>query len=258
MKTYVINLARNKERMQNMERQLGILAVPFERFDACDGYALPEDNRHAAEKARPLGVWNTPGHIGCLFSHRALWKKIAEGAEAYACVLEDDIHIARAVAKLLKCDSNLPKDFDLIRLEWTENRVLLGKKPLFTEVETGVSLYRLYSSSFGTAAYIISRTCARKMMELPENKQRTSDYILFDVKASPADHLVIYQFSPAVVIQDKCLADQERRLNFSSNLDDNAPPRPRMGILKALWKGRFSYVLRILRGYRDLPYLIEN
>jgi len=255
MKIYVINLPRNVERMENMARQLAALGLSFERSDACDGYAMSDSELNAAEKARPLENWASPGHIGCLFSHVSLWKRIADGADAYACIMEDDVHISPTFARFLKHEESFPKNFDLIRCEYSPGRLLLSRRAIFTDVETGIGLYRLRSPSWGAAAYIISRSCAQKMMDIPENQHRVADYLLFDFDESPvARNFAIYQLSPAVVIQDKDIVNKSLRLHFKSDLDPDYVASLPMGTWNAFRTGNFRYLWRTLRGYKPLKY----
>lgn len=217
----------------------------------------PENELKEAIKARPLESWHSPGHIGCLFSHFNLWKRISEGADDYACIMEDDVHISPVFARLVKNENFLPKDFDLIRFEYSPGRLLLSKDKVFTDTKTGVGLHKLRSSSWGAAAYVISRKCAQKMIFIPVDRHRVVDYLLFDLDESPvANDLAIYQFSPAVVIQDKDIADDNIKHHFKSNLDESYVPPTPMETWAALKKGNFSYALRTLCGYKPVPYVI--
>jgi|GEM_PF-6774113 glycosyl transferase family 25 len=256
MKTYVINLAKNTERLRTMAAQLDALGIPFERFEAYDGLSMAPDEVAAAIKARPLQSGWKPGEIGCLFSHQEIWRKVADGPYPYACVMEDDLHISQAIKRLFDQEVLFPRTFDLIRLEFSPGRVLLGKKALLTDQTTGVGLYRLKSPSWGAAAYIISRDCARQMVRIPIAEQRVSDYLLFDFDESPiAGKLALYQFSPAVAIQDKNYDDPTSKFHFVSDLDNDQPMRPHLSMMEALWTGNFPYILRTMRGYKRLSYV---
>jgi hypothetical protein len=94
------------------------------------------------------------------------------------------------------------------------------------------------------------------MAMLPINKHQATDFLLFDFKKSPeAKSFSTYQFSPAVIVQDKNLRGDNRKFGFTSELNDGAPPRAPMGTWAALKKGRFSYIWKTLRGYRLLDFV---
>ena len=94
MKVYVVNLARDVERMASVKRQLDALCVPFERVEAVDGSAMSADELRRAYS--PFRWWCAtgrrirPGEVGCAASHYAIYAK----ADFPVCILEDDVSLA--------------------------------------------------------------------------------------------------------------------------------------------------------------------
>lgn len=94
MQVYLINLERNPERLAAADAQLRRLGVAYTRVAAVDGRSLPKGTLRR-EVARfwwwcHRGYLPQRGQVGCALSHRTVWRLIAEGEEACACILEDD------------------------------------------------------------------------------------------------------------------------------------------------------------------------
>lgn len=98
MRTYIINLARSKERRVYMERLLAIFPSLITEFiDAVDGNLLTSiqikelfDNDYSFKL---YGKQLSRGEIGCTLSHQICYKKLCESSEEYALILEDDLQI---------------------------------------------------------------------------------------------------------------------------------------------------------------------
>ena len=81
LKTYVINLARSKDRRAFQEKQLAALGVEHEFVPAVDGQLLGPEH-HVDSLA--------PGIVGCVLSHIATFRQILADGHAAAVVIEDD------------------------------------------------------------------------------------------------------------------------------------------------------------------------
>ena len=118
---FVINLAADRQRMQNAEAQLHKQGLTFARIEAVDGRALStaqiarvyDKRANARRGGEPL----VPAKIGCWLSHLEAWKRIAKGKAQGGIVLEDDFHahpdFAQVVA--LVCH-DAARDWDMVRL----------------------------------------------------------------------------------------------------------------------------------------------
>lgn len=94
MKVFVLNLDRDKERLEAVDKQLRRLGVEYERITAVYGKSLS-----AAEKNSKINRFRwwcavgrpyMPGEVGCALSHFKAW----ESCETAVCVLEDDVILA--------------------------------------------------------------------------------------------------------------------------------------------------------------------
>lgn len=97
MKTFVINLDRNPERLAFMRGQLAGFGLPFERFPAVDGRALsPADRATRFARVRSFIAAKkrlSDAEIGVALSHVGCCRRLVEEDLPYALVLEDDVRL---------------------------------------------------------------------------------------------------------------------------------------------------------------------
>jgi glycosyl transferase family 25 len=94
MKCYVINLEREKERLESIRKLFDGVGIPFRRVEAVDARRMDAAERRAvcppfrfylANAFRPA-----VGEIGCTLSHIKAWREAFSGGEPLAAVFEDD------------------------------------------------------------------------------------------------------------------------------------------------------------------------
>ncbi len=94
MTTFVINLARDTERMAVKAARLDALGVAFTRVEAVEGAALSDDVKRASvNRFRwfcSRGYPVTDGEIGCALSHQSIYGRMIDENLPVACILEDD------------------------------------------------------------------------------------------------------------------------------------------------------------------------
>lgn len=218
IKTYLINLDKDSERLSFVTSNFKKLGVEFERISAVDGRTFSEQDFQAFSKPRPRRnnkVWMR-GQMGCFLSHFAAWEKIAKGDQDFCAVFEDDIHLSDDLTQILNDGSWIPGDADVIRLETSTNRIRLSPQPLVTRATR--NFYGVKSTSWCTGGYLISRKAAQQLIDLPVQHHQPSDVILFNFEDSViAKKLNILQCHPALCTQDKHTATQH--LSFASNIE---------------------------------------
>lgn len=152
----VINLDRDADRLAHMQVQLARLALPFERFPALRGDALPTD----LARYFPFGAHLSLGEIGCYASHLAIMQRVAAGRTA-ALILEDDVglpdDLPRALESLLAA---LPQRWDIVRLSY---HTKLTAQPL-AQLGGGRTLVRYSHVPTTTGAYLLSPRGARAFL----------------------------------------------------------------------------------------------
>ncbi|MFZ2469327.1 glycosyltransferase family 25 protein [Parvibaculum sedimenti] len=202
MDVYVINLDNQTGRLAAMQAQ-----VPgLRRIAAIDGWKLPPQ-----ELARglhfPDGYDLSPPEIGCTKSHRAAWTELLASGEPCACVLEDDALLSADFNRIIAQHHWLPACYDLIKIETTQQDILLDKQS-DSQIEDR-NLYRLRSRHLGAGGYIVSHRGAEKLLELSETYLYPVDVLMFDHRVPEFAQLRIYQMTPALCIQPPYLGQNQ-------------------------------------------------
>lgn len=161
---FVINMAGNTVRMTHAASELDRLGIPFTRFEAVDGRALPpEDLARVYDPAANRTRARHPmigGEIGCYLSHVALWEKIAASDAAGGVILEDDFAAADDLARVLDAVAQDAGDWEIAKLFSARiGQKLLDARPLVAGREIAVP-YKVPNTTLG---YAIRREAAARL-----------------------------------------------------------------------------------------------
>jgi glycosyl transferase family 25 len=206
MKTYVINLARRKDRLKIMSAQLSGMGLSFERVPALDASEISDAwlTRHF-ERNGPLGPI-PKGDQCCSLSHRRAWSTFLASGERYAVILEDDVLLDDAATDFVRHSDWFPSGLDLLKLEHfgpEGQRVLVGEP---VGVRAGRRIARIHSRHTGAAAYVISRDAAKALLASDAKWSVPVDHLLFNPNVSDvAVRLQPYQLLPAIARQKSSL-----------------------------------------------------
>ncbi|BBD37288.1 glycosyl transferase [Aminobacter sp. Y103A] len=193
MRCYVINLDRDTTRLAWMTDAFRKVGLSFDRYPAINKDQLSDETvSHASGSAG----WSR-GEIACFLSHVELWKQIAVGAEPYAAIFEDDVHLSPDATVFLADTSWIPLGVDLIKLETTLNPVRVGGRQFEF---AGHALVKLQSFHNGSAGYILSRRHAALLAASADKVDRPVDDFIFDLHKGAC-----WQLAPAICIQDMFL-----------------------------------------------------
>jgi glycosyl transferase family 25 len=101
-KTLLINLNKDKDRLDFMSRQLKSLGISFERVEAIYGkeYKGNEYDKDLAVKLN--GKELSVGEVGCALSHKRSVEKFLESQSDYCLILEDDVKIDKDFKNILE------------------------------------------------------------------------------------------------------------------------------------------------------------
>ena len=95
MRTFVINLEKNHDRMLIMHAQLKRLGIKYERVDAFYGKDMDSESKRRAVSAFrwhcAIGRNARDAEIGCALSHYKIYQKMVDEDIDIACVMEDDV-----------------------------------------------------------------------------------------------------------------------------------------------------------------------
>ena len=244
IKSFVINLDRDKERYEFCSGQFLKNKCMVERFEAIDGNTITDKYFNQFCNERPL-FYKGKGKNGmaCHLSHEALYNKIIKENLKCAAIFEDDIWLSPTIYNLLNDSYWLPEDFDIVRLEAGSNRILLSSN--FSSVFNR-RLHRLLSNAWGAAGYILSKKGAEKILSNANSVRKSSDWDLYasDFGSIISKQLIKYQLHPAVCIQDKFYSND---ITFKSNLDSYE---------KSMFERSFLYKVYTLRD-KSFKYYIN-
>lgn len=268
IKSYVINLDRNPERLAHIDKRFHELGLSYERIPAVDGKQIARGTFEDFAAQRPMSgsgdsystgqrVW-TPSSMGCFLSHFEAWRRIAEGPDEYGAIFEDDIHISDKIIPVLSDARWIPGACEIIKLEPSYNRILTGAPVAEIAGRDIVRIkpsYRYHCWPVCCGGLIMKRETARRLIAAPVKDQMIVDVYLFAYKESPiASTLGTYQISPAICVQDKFLYEDQNKSIFKSNIEDLSEDRKAgMGLLTRLAR-KAEALLRVLQGHRKITY----
>jgi glycosyl transferase family 25 len=176
--TYLINLDKDIGRMSIIDPMLKREKVKYERFPAVYGKNVDMNsekcNRYFSNKGKKI---LKPAQIGCSLSHISIWEKIAEKTEnpnAVFMILEDDAILPQMFQKKLSIFSEeLPDNWEML---------LLGTNSMIGKVYSKHLLYNHKSikknGNYGTYAYLIKQSTAKKLLKTCEKMNTTIDHYL--------------------------------------------------------------------------------
>ncbi len=257
LRTVVINLARHNDRWEWVKANFNAAGLNIERleaFDAKDPAAQPQ-----IDAVVMPGAGLSRAEAACILSHRKAWQWLIESNDDYIAVFEDDVHVAADMSSVLNT-SNLQTGMDLVKLEIPTGKASYRHKASYPLADR--ALHRLLSKACGSAGYIVSRRCAKRLLELSEACDEPVDIILFDDKSPIWQEFGVFQTVPAACIQDFLLAKRKNeRGTFASAIEDDRSNAKTARHIKTR-KGRRSiplgklgkYLRAIIRGAHPLHH----
>lgn len=201
IQSVVINLDRHEDRLAWFMEGAHRAKLPIERISAIDGTS----QEHAAliQKHRPQHSSLSNGEAACVLSHRMAWKRLLDGEEEYLAIFEDDTHLSEDIAYLLKTEW-MKNELHLVKLETILRKTSISG--IAQHAFGGRKLHRLLAKHYGASGYIVSRRCAKRLLEITESYLLPVDVVLFDEQSPIWEEFGIFQVVPAACIQDNPLA----------------------------------------------------
>jgi glycosyl transferase, family 25 len=256
MKIFVINLARNPERLQRMERLLDAQGLEFERLDAVDGKTLSDEEIARWSQRKPDGsLCLSASEVGCMLSHRHAWEKIAAMSDGHAVILEDDIHFSAEASTFLKSGDWVPADAEIVKIETVKKwKTVVSKRRI--PLERGHCLAKLLGQHFGTGGYIVTASGARRLLEEIGAVHMAIDQVMFDPASDLFNRLSIYQIMPALCIQDQFLDISDATMTGEVTRAWRIKPKPKTLTQKAVREARrfWGQINRAVSGSRFNPF----
>lgn len=173
MKVFLINLDKDKDRLEAANAQLNRLGVAYERLPAIYAATMTQAERNeSVSRFRwwcAVGRKPTNGEIGCALSHQAIYRRMIKENIPMACVLEDDVvlddRFANVLAKVEKLDFGICPVVVLLsnHADW-ENKPGDGVRGFRTpEGEDQFYLKRTYWEMFAEG-YVVTLAGAKALL----------------------------------------------------------------------------------------------
>jgi glycosyl transferase family 25 len=209
MKTYIINLPKDKNRKIFQEEQLKYFNIDYEFINAISTNDISPKTykQHKYDWQRPL----RNVEVACYYSHQCLWKRIIDSNKP-ALILEDDAFLSQNILHFI---NNIPdiKNIDYINLEVRSRKKLLSKQSINIP-DSYYKMHKLYLDRTGAAGYILYPSGAKKLIAHEEK----IGIGLTDAHITSCYQLNGYQVEPAPIIQ----LDQCKKYNISSPIETSS------------------------------------
>jgi len=176
MRVFVVNLEQSVDRKLFMKSQLDQLNISHEFFPAVDGRRLSPEQMEQMCNMEVVRAWPdllTPGMIGCSLSHYHVYKKMVADKIEMAFILEDDTRLSQHLPIVL---NEVKVKLKTGTLDLNEPILLYYQSEELVEFAQygGVTLSNNFAAHYPvdiwrpitTAAYIISLSCAQKLVDL--------------------------------------------------------------------------------------------
>lgn len=239
---YVINLDKDVNRWKDIKKEFRKAGIfDYTRINAVYGKDLSDDQ--IKENTTLMCQYTcTYPMIGIGMSHLKTWETFLASGKEMALIFEDDVELVPNFReKLLTKLNSVPNDADLIyvgcNMSNYENsqtslivnlmKLLVGsREKLYKKINNDVYIPSL---PLGLHAYIITRECAKKLIE--KFKGRLANHIDYQLLMEGED-LKVYALNPNLASQKKTLEDSNNILStfpriinefLNVNDEDNEP-----------------------------------
>ncbi len=198
MKTYIINLPHDKERLSSITKRLAGLGFDFEVIEAVDGSKLELPHPAYSETGYHLrhGKKTNPAELGCYFSHIKALEKFLATKDSLAMIVEDDVQLFHDLPQIIGLTLKLSDQWDILRLSGYHSGLPLKIARLTNQHYLCCNLGR----QTGAGAYLINKKAATRMvkqllpMKLPYDHAFDQEWLL-GIKALFVKPLPTSQYS---------------------------------------------------------------
>lgn len=201
VKTYLINLDRQPDRLAAVSAALDAQGADWVRFAALDGKNMSDaDLDRLVAKVGPIPRM-TRGARALTATQFAIFRDLVDSGNSHALVLEDDVEISPRLFKILP---QLLEDQEIDVLNINRQTTRRPRKKLVVGAQTfeardGFEMRALYGIHYGTAGYVISRSAAAEVLRAHPFPDMPIDHILFNPNVSKIfQTLRVWQLFPAL------------------------------------------------------------
>jgi glycosyl transferase, family 25 len=196
VKSYVINLDSDRDRLAKIEQEFATAGMAFERVTAIYGADLPDRLApYFLDADGNYAPYLTAGEVGCYASHLSVWRRMLLEEDRCALICEDDVRLAPQFRELIDLIiAKAAPGWDLIRLSSPTKRAA----HTVTELTPRYSMVRYTKIPASAAGYLLSKAGAKKLL-IPMRRTRPVD---MDCGRPWEFNLDAYGVLPTPVLQD--------------------------------------------------------
>lgn len=212
---YVIHMAKDEIRLENIAENQAILKHPIQNFDAVVGKEIDLKSLHSFDEALVDNFTTNPrkskyksiGEVGCYLSHFNLIKSIAESGDklGYTVVFEDDFtikidNLEDKIYSSINAINNTPFNFDMLYLGNLKRKYRLGDTNYGERLVNDIYFPDKTKPIWGTHAYVVKNANAQKIYE----KLRNMNLAIDNKYTELVQHgeLEVFLLTPTVVDQN--------------------------------------------------------
>ena len=225
---FVINLEKDKEKLDSITKQLENEHIMFERFDAINGKTLD----HRNEFTLFCDNFCASGIKGCALSHYSIWKNVISKGLDKVLILEDDAVLTKDFDLTLQSIYNsIPKDYDIIYLGslfYCDPTQTINKLYGYKNIKINEHVLQVQGCA-GTHAYFITRNCINKIINEKISFHIDSNIMNWIKKYN----LKAYAITPNLIIQN--LQDSNLSLKYPNLLNSFLYKIPLTNDVKLNW-----------------------
>ncbi len=164
---FIINRAKDTARRKVMSERLDLLGLNYQFFEAVDGHSfdvhsVPEYD--GKRRRQYFGRDLTAGEVGCLLSHRAVYKMMVNENINRALILEDDTIFQPNFPQVLTAILEEDIQWDILRF-LNASKILKSPHRLQRSLSTGHNLYSVQATPGGAFAYMLTKHAAERLLE---------------------------------------------------------------------------------------------
>lgn len=191
---FVINLRRDVKRRGIMAERLAAIGLPFRIQEAIDGATLDLGacpNYDGPRRRRVFGRDMTPGEVGCLLSHRAIFRRMVDEHLPMALVLEDDVRFEPEFPDVLRALAGAKHPWDIVRFLGSDKIAKLGRRRI-EPLGGRYWLARIPGTHGGAHAYLLTQKAARVLLRRTERAWMPIDTLQGRCWSTGLESLVVH------------------------------------------------------------------
>ena len=196
MRIVVINLKRAVERREQVAREFAALGLAYEIREAIDGRYLSDEQLSQVdwEGRRRLGLHPpADGGIANWLTQRKAMQDLVENGPNMMAVFEDDVRLDFDLPVVLEALERRQLDFDVVALQRRHPRRRFFPCIALTDRHTAG---RVRFSDSGSEGYVITRTAARRLLDVSPKMVLSTDHAVLRYWANG---LNVFYVDPPVV-----------------------------------------------------------